>query len=149
MLKTVLMIINLLSAVSVKNIHIDDKKRTDPSQKMRRVSWSYSSKQTVQKVTPQTSRKSIYNGRLLIKEQFPCMWGLGSSGRALSSGVNARILNKTLTKRVVISNSHKRVGKARVFLHSHDNHGGPEQVRTKQAQAKDIPHFAVAYFLIP
>ena len=106
---------------------------------MRRLSWSYRSKQTVEKVTPQTSRTSIYIGRLLIKEQFPCMWGLGSRGRALSSGVNARISNKTVTKRVVISNSHKRVGKHVSFCTAMTI----MVVRSKSAQSRPRPKISL------
>ena len=42
---------------------------------------------------------------LQLQELLFCMWELGSSGRALSSGMNDRISNKTLRTKVALSRS--------------------------------------------
>ena len=78
---------------------------------MGRARWSYRSKQTVEKVTPQTTRKSMYTGRLLTERTVPLYVRIGTSESALSSGVNDRISNKTLNSKVALSHSHNSLKK--------------------------------------
>ena len=104
---------------------------------MRRVSWSYRSKQTDEKINQQkhTLRASLctdfmwtfvlhvfsFLQNLLLELSFPvtsrtvalCV-GVGNSGRAPSSGVNDSFWSKTLTTKGAFSNSNKRIGNMRM-----------------------------------